>query len=100
MGPIRPKRLSAARSPMLSLQQYGFPRSFECFPVCSDDADFSSVESRELYRHPEERVLVILVVRGERVLMDNHRVGFFTAGLNEVRQQTGDLRRESRFLFA
>jgi hypothetical protein len=40
-----------------------------------------------------------MVVRGERVLMDNHRVGFFTAGLNEVRQQTGDFRRERRRLF-
>jgi hypothetical protein len=54
------------------LQQFEFTRSFELFPVFPDDADFLSVESRELYRLSQERILVVLVVCGKSVLMNKH----------------------------
>ncbi len=57
------------------------------------------MEPSELYRHPEEGELVILVVRSERILMDDYRVDSFTTGLDEVRQQTVNLRRQSRLFF-
>src|ERR1700680_3991211 len=63
-----------------SLDKLRLPRSPECFPVCSDNADFLPVEPCELYCLAEERVFVLLVVCGERVLVDDHHVFIFTAG--------------------
>src|SRR5271166_6299255 len=71
---------------ILSLQQFGFTRSFERFPVFPDDADFLSVESRKLYRLSQKRVLVVLIVCGKSVLMNNHHVSLVTAGICEVGQ--------------
>lgn len=51
----------------------------ERFSVLPDDTDFSSVESGELYSHPEQFVLVVLVVHGEPVLMKNHDVAILAA---------------------
>src|SRR6266704_603918 len=68
-------------------------RGGERLSVLADDTDFFSVEARELYSLPEEGVFVILVVRRERVLMDNYNVGAVTTGAGEVRQQTFNLRR-------
>src|SRR5271154_3217619 len=71
---------------MLSLQQFGATRSFERFPVLPDDVDFLSVESRELYRLSQKRILVFLVVCGKSVLMNNNHVSLVTAGIYEVGQ--------------
>src|ERR1700751_1065187 len=58
----------------LLLHHFRFPRLFERLPICSDDADFFPVKPRKLYRHPEQRILFILVVSSKRILMDNNRV--------------------------
>ena len=71
---------------ILSLQQFGFRPTFARFPVFPDDADFLSVEPRELYRLSQERILVVLVVCGKGVLMNNHHVSLVTAGFYEVGQ--------------
>jgi hypothetical protein len=69
---------------ILSLQQFGFTRPFERFPVLPNDADFLAVESREFYRLSQKRVLVVLIVCGKGVLMNNHDISLVTAGIYEV----------------
>ena len=68
-GLVSPGRLSHCISPNIlaepSLYTLRFPRFLQSFPVCTNDAEFFPVESGELYRHSEERVLVLLVVRSE-----------------------------------
>src|SRR5271154_1195871 len=84
---------------MLSLQQFGSARSFERFPVFPDDADFLSVESSELYRLSQKRILVVLIVCGKSVLMNNHHVSLDTARIYEVGQYALDLRCKRRLFF-
>jgi hypothetical protein len=69
---------------ILSLKQFGFTRSFERFPVFPDNADFLSVEPRELNRLSQKRILVVLIVCGKSVLMDNHDLSLVTAGIYEA----------------
>src|SRR5258706_7640520 len=84
----------------LSLYSFRFRWSLEGLPVCTNDVDFLSVKSRKLYRLTKKRVLVLLVVCGKRVLMDDHHVFAFEAGLQEVRQLTPVLGRQCRLFFS
>jgi hypothetical protein len=48
--------------------------------VLSDDTDFFSVDTRELHGFTEQRIFFVLVVRRERILMDNNHVFASTTG--------------------
>jgi len=69
-----PIKLPSDFTAHFSLQQFGSARSFESFPVFPDDADFLSVESRELYRLPQKRIFIVLIVCGKSAPMNNHHV--------------------------
>ena len=71
---------------ILSSQQFGLTRSFERFPVSPNDVDFLSVESGELYRLSQKRVLVVLVVCRKSILVNNNHRSLVTAGMYEVGQ--------------
>ncbi len=45
-------------------------------PIPSVDADFLAADARELYRHPNEPIFLLLIVGGEGVLVhdDNRSV--------------------------
>ena len=67
-------------------------RGRERLSVGADNAYFLPVQARKLQSFPEQHVFVILVVRRERVLMDDYHVGAVTTGAGEVRQQGLNLR--------
>ena len=67
-----------------SLNQLRF--LLESFPVRTNNADFFTVESREFYRLTEESIFFLLVVCRERVLMNDHEIFIFAAGLSEIGQ--------------
>ena len=57
------------------------------------------MESRELYRLSQNRILVVLIVCGKSVLMNNYHGSLVTAGIYEVGQYALDLRCKSRLFF-
>ena len=59
--------------------------SSERLSIFSDDTDFSSVDAREFHSFFEKCIFLILVVRRERVLMDNYEAITFTTGAGGVR---------------
>ena len=63
-------------------------------PVFPDDADLLSMGLGELYRHTEQLVLVLLIIRCEGILMKDHHFFSLTTRLGEVRQQLLDCRCE------
>ena len=77
-----------------SLYKCGLRRG-ECLSVLSDDTDFLSVDARELHSFPEKCVFFVLVVRCERVLMDNDDILASTTGAGEIRQQALNLGNQS-----
>jgi hypothetical protein len=70
--------------PKTLLYECGLRRD-ERLSVLSDDTDFFSVDARELHGFSEECVFFVLVVRRERVLMNDDQVGAVTAGAGKVR---------------
>ena len=71
----------------LSLDKFWFARTLDGLPICSDDPDFLPVESGKLYRHPEQRVLALLIICRKRILVNDEYVFTVATGLHEVGQQ-------------
>src|ERR1035437_3869504 len=86
MGRRSNKNLSSHKNPSsrnirTSVDSWLLERS----SILSDNTHLSSTEPSKLYCHPEEFVLVFLVIRRERVLMKDNHIVLLSTRPDEIR---------------
>jgi hypothetical protein len=53
----------------------------DSLPIRSDDADFLTADARELYRHPNEPIFLLLILGGEGILVRDDNRGCQERGM-------------------